>query len=63
MKPEMMATLRMRKTVASTELTPEPSGASRLASPCEAKGPQLVPKGNWFCPVFGSTIALICAAR
>ena len=63
MKPEMMATLRTRNTVASTALVPEPRGASRLANPCEAKGPQLVPNGNWFSPVLGSTMALICAAR
>ena len=40
MKPEMMATLRMRKTVASTALVPAPSGARSLATPWEAKAPQ-----------------------
>ena len=40
MKPEMMATLRMRKTVTSTELMPEPSGCEQLGQACEAKAPQ-----------------------
>ena len=40
MKPEMMATFRIRKTVARSLLTPGPSGCSSLAMPCEAKAPQ-----------------------
>ena len=38
MKPEMMATLRMRNTVASTELVPAPSGASSLATRVGGEG-------------------------
>ncbi len=40
MKPEMMAMLRMRKTVTRTALVPAPSGARSLATPWEAKAPQ-----------------------
>ena len=41
MKPEMMAMLRMRKTVSSTVLTPDAERVQRrLATACEAKAPQ-----------------------
>ena len=40
MKAEMIAMLRIRKTVASTALAPAPSGCSSLAMAWEAKAPQ-----------------------
>ena len=40
MKPEMTATLRIRKTVASTLFVPAPSGWSSLATAWEANAPQ-----------------------
>ena len=40
MKPEMIATLRMRNTVASTALVPGTEGGSSLATAWEAKAPQ-----------------------
>ena len=40
MKPEMMAMLRSRKTVTSTEFVPAPRGARILATVWEAKAPQ-----------------------
>ena len=43
-KPTMTATLRMRKTVSRTLLTPVPRGARALAMPCEAKAHH--PYGN-----------------
>ena len=38
MKPEMMATLRMRKTVASTELVPEPERGEQLGHAVGGEG-------------------------
>ena len=40
MKPEMMATLRMRNVVARSALVPAPRGASQAEMPREAKALQ-----------------------